>query len=432
MSARVLTILAAVLVLSSCGDNELILPGEREAVRPVEVSALQEGAPIPGLNVPAASRSASWPQVSGNAQHLSTNLALNPSLTRVWSVNIGKGNSKRGRIISSPIVAGGTIFTMDASATVSAVSTEGRVLWQTDATASGEASKDGFGGGLAFDNGRLFVTTAFGEVLALDPSTGGVIWRTAVDAAIRAAPVVEGGRVVVVARNDIGYGLDAQTGALDWRAQGVGLGAGVLGGSSPAIRGPVTVIPYQSGEVNAVLTRNGRTVWNAAISGGRRELVRSQISDITGDPVIDGDIVYAANQGGLLVKFDRRNGDRLWTARQGSLSPALPMDNSVFIVSDEWELLRLSKETGDEFWSVQLPQWQKPEDRRDAYPHFGPIMGNGRLIVAGSDGLLRSFNPVNGTPLGSVEIPGGAAALPAVANGTMYVVSLDGRLHAYR
>ncbi len=430
MSVRGLLVLSFALILAACSSDELILPGEREPVRPE--AAVAEATEIPGIDLPPATRNNAWTQIGGNAQHLGEHLALDGSLRRVWSVDIGQGNSKRARLITAPIVVGETVYAMDAAAQVSAISTAGRVLWRTDATPEGEAARDGFGGGLAYDEGRLFVTTAHGEVLALDPVSGEILWRTAVDAAIRAAPAVAEGRVVVVARSDVAYGLDAETGTLDWRTQGVGLGAGVLGGAAPAIRGPVTVLPFQSGEVNAVLTRNGLTVWNAAISGGRRELVRSQISDITGAPVIDNDIVYAANQAGRLVKFDRRNGARLWTALEGSLSPALPMDNSVFLVSDEAAVIRLSKETGETWWSVQLPQWRKPDDRRDAYNHFGPVLGGGVLWVAGSDGLLRSFNPATGALLASTDIPGGAAAEPAVANGTLYVVSLDGRLHAYR
>ena len=439
MFVRLILVFAGLFLLSACGNDELILPGEREAIRPVEgVETGEDGEPIvverevPGINVPTATRNASWTHVNGNAQHLSTNLSLETSLSRSWSVSIGRGNSRRARIIAAPIVAGGLIYTLDAAATVSAVSEAGRVQWRTDTTPDGEASRDGFGGGVAYSDGQLFVTNAFGEILALDPVSGEILWRTSVDSPIRAAPVAENGKVIVVARNDIGYGLDAETGSLDWRSQAVGQGAGVLGGSSPAIRGPVVVIPFQSGEVNAVLARSGRTVWNAAISGGRRELVRAQISDITGTPVIDNDIVYAANQGGLLVSFDRRSGTRNWTARQGSLSPALPIDNSVFIVSDEWEVMRLDMETGEEFWSVQLPQWRKPEKRQDAYPQFGPLMGGGRLIVAGADGQLRQFDPNSGAELGSVAIPGGAASQPAIANGVLYVVSLDGRLHAFQ
>jgi outer membrane protein assembly factor BamB len=52
--------------------------------------------------------------------------------------------------------------------------------------------------------------------------------------------------------------------------------------------------------------------------------------------------------------------------------------------------------------------------------------------VASSDGLLRAFSPSNGAQLGSLALPGGAAAPPAIARGVMYVVTRDGRLHAFQ
>ena len=54
------------------------------------------------------------------------------------------------------------------------------------------------------------------------------------------------------------------------------------------------------------------------------------------------------------------------------------------------------------------------------------------MIVASNDGMLRSFDPVNGALAGSVEIPGGATTAPVVAGGTLYLVSRKGQLHAFR
>ena len=56
----------------------------------------------------------------------------------------------------------------------------------------------------------------------------------------------------------------------------------------------------------------------------------------------------------------------------------------------------------------------------------------GRIFVASSDGSLRAFDPTNGTLTHTAEIPGGAAAQPAVSGGTLYVVSGKGQLLAFR
>jgi len=60
-------------------------------------------------------------------------------------------------------------------------------------------------------------------------------------------------------------------------------------------------------------------------------------------------------------------------------------------------------------------------------------MIGGRLLVASSDGLMRSFDPTTGEELGSTPIGGGgAAAQPAIAQGTLFVVSRDGTLFAFK
>jgi outer membrane protein assembly factor BamB len=60
------------------------------------------------------------------------------------------------------------------------------------------------------------------------------------------------------------------------------------------------------------------------------------------------------------------------------------------------------------------------------------VLAGGRLVVVSSDGFVRSFDPASGTFLGAAELPGGAASGPAVAGGTLYVISRKGQLHAFR
>ncbi len=424
----------ALLALAACSEPEIILPGEREPVRPEAASvdeAAEPSGPVP-LSIPAARQNTEWTHVRGSSVHLPGHLVLSATPRRVWSTSIGSGNAKRNRLVSTPIVAEGRIYTLDSTSGARAISPQGRVLWQTDLTAEGERAAEGFGGGFAYDAGALIATTGFGEVLRLDPATGVILWRRLLDGAMRAAPAVSEGRIVAISRNDVAYGLDAETGELEWRISGVGQGAGLLGGASPAIRGPVAVIPFQSGEVTAALVRSGRRVWSAAVSGGRREFVRSRIGDISGDPVIDNDIVYAASQAGRLVALDRRSGERLWTQQDGAYGPALPVGGDLFIVSDIGELIRLRAETGEVVWRSPLPEWVRPDRRKEAVAHFGPLLAGGRLIVASGDGELRSYNPLSGAFLGSVDIPGGAAAAPAIANGVLYIISRRGDLHAFQ
>ena len=150
--------------------------------------------------------------------------------------------------------------------------------------------------------------------------------------------------------------------------------------------------------------------------------------------MIEGNTVYVGSHAGRTVALDIGNGERLWTAPDGPLNPVWPAGDSIFMVSDRNELLRLSARDGSRLWARKLPFFTNARPRRqnEIYAHHGPIIAGGRLIIASNDGLMRFFNPQNGQSLGSVELPGGATTEPVVAGRTLYVVSTQGQLLAFR
>ena len=103
------------------------------------------------------------------------------------------------------------------------------------------------------------------------------------------------------------------------------------------------------------------------------------------------------------------------------------------MVSDQFELKRLDATTGAEIWAVNLPGYLKQGKRqRTAHVYYGPVLAGNRLIVAGSDGDIRSFNASTGAALRTVKIPGGAASQPAIVNGVMYILSGNGQIQAFK
>ena len=428
--------LALLLALAACSDKDKPLPGERIPVRPEE-EPVAGAARAHGLAIPPARVNADWSHRNGAAAGRLVNPAFRPVPQLIWAVDIGAGDSKRARLLTGPIVAGGLVYAIDAAGQLTAVTRDGRIAWSRSLVPEGQVADSGPGGGMALAGGVLFVTTGFGEVFALSPSTGGTIWRRTLEGPIRAAPVVDGVRVVAVQRDDTAFALDARNGETLWRVQGTG-GTGLLGGASPASDGKLVVIPFASGEVLGVLARNGLTVWGTAVTGGRREFARNDINDISGDPVIDGSVVYASNQSGRTIKLDATTGERAWTIQEGSYGPAWPVGGSVFLLSDLGALVRADAATGELLWVVDLPTYfpygglfghGKPFA---AVPYYGPILAGGRLWVASGDGWLRAFGPVDGALLAQVELPGGAAAAPAIAGGVMYIATREGRLLAFQ
>lgn len=431
--ARRALLAGPLMLLSACGlfDDEEILEGERLAVRPQTDEAAEVARDV-ALALAPPTRRPDWTHKNGSAGHAVPHPALGGDLSRLWSTDVGRGSNRDSRLTAAPIIAEGRIYTLDAAAEVRGIGLDGDVLWRADLAPDDERGEEGFGGGLAFGGGRLIATTGFGEVLALDPATGEILWRRAVDAPFRSGPVISGNRIVAVSRDDIAYGVDLESGRVAWRRQGARGSAGLIGGADPAAAAGVAVVPFASGELSGFIARSGRPVWSIAVSGSRRGLTRATIPDITGDPVIIGERVFAANQSGALVALNSRSGARLWTRGDGSLGPVWPAGGSVFFVSDTAELVRADAATGATIWRQDLPEYRNERRRANVILYYGPIIAGGQLLVASSEGDLLRFDPATGEARGEIDIPGGAGAQMAVADGRLYILSRRAVLHAYQ
>ncbi|MBC7142189.1 MAG: PQQ-like beta-propeller repeat protein, partial [Rhodobacteraceae bacterium] len=277
--------LAALALLSACGQGELVLDGPRQDVRDAVIGAEEVAslAPAPVVAVPislgAASVNGDWTHRAGNAAHRAGHVALNGALTPVWAAPIGAGDGRKNRITADPVVAGGRIFTLDANATVTATGTNGATLWQANLTPSTEREGDASGGGLAFGEGRVFATTGFGELVALDPASGAVAWRQRFDAAVAGAPAVSDGRVYVVARDASAWAVRASDGKVEWVLPGTPSTTGVMGVSAPAVDARQVIFPFSSGQMVAVAKDTGLGLWGAYVAGQRRGRAYASLSD---------------------------------------------------------------------------------------------------------------------------------------------------------
>ncbi|NOR63503.1 MAG: PQQ-binding-like beta-propeller repeat protein [Rhodobacteraceae bacterium] len=417
--------------LASCkGNNNTILPGERVSIRPQlqaenVAAAIALGAPVSNAN---------WLQEGFGANHVVPHLALSASPSLRWSADIGRGNSDRSRITASPVLANGVVYTLDAGGQVQASTTDsGAMLWQADITPIGDDNgAEGFGGGLALDGSSLYVTTGFGELLSLEASSGAVNWRYEFDAPLRGGPTVSAGRVFVMAANDVAYAIDGARGQLSWTLRGArGTGPVTMGGSSPAVSGTNVVLPFSSGQsIGATTGGTGR--WNGEVNSVRLSDVRAMIGGLPGAPVIAGGQVYMANAGGEIAALRVTNGSELWSVPAGATDAPAVIGGAVFIVSDTSQLLRIDAASGRVLWATQLPEFTKPSKRKGFIAHYGPLIAGGQVIVAGTDGRLRFFDPVSGAETYSAALPSGAASAPIVAAGVLYVLNQKGKLLAFQ
>ncbi len=424
----------SLLVLSACEEPEVILPGAREDIRPTEDNETIERRGAQPISIPAQSRNATWPQSPGTSAFRTTNAALSATPQRIWSESIGKGDSRKQRITADPVVAGGLVFTLDSGANVAATTLQGQLAWTTDLIPPSEKDEDATGGGIAYSEGVLYVSSGFGRLTALDAKTGAIKWQKRLNATGSGSPLVSGGLLYVVAGDETGWAVNTKDGRIAWQLEATPSVGNILGSPAPVLADQFAVFAFGSGDVTASFRQGGIRRWNASVAGGRRGRAAAQIVDVTGGPMVSGNSIYIGNNSGRTVSFDVDTGERNWTALEGAADTVWPVGNSVFLISDRSQLVRLDASDGSVIWAQDLPGFvkDKPRRRGPIVAHYGPIMAGGRIVIASNDGYLRFYNPVDGALVHQVEVPGGATTAPVVAGQTLYVVSTKGELHAFR
>nr|WP_268821718.1 PQQ-binding-like beta-propeller repeat protein [Octadecabacter dasysiphoniae] len=421
-------------LLAACGEKDVILPGERSDIRGEPIGAAAVDNEARPISLGATVTNTDWTHRNGSPTHTIAHPALGTSLTPLFSNNIGAGDSRRLRITADPVVSAGRIFTLDAQSQIVATSTGGETLWSRSVIPDTDNPRDASGGGLAVSTNVVLATTGFGEVVALDPTSGGEIWRQDLDAPGTSAPTIVGDLAYVVARDGRAWAIELGSGRIRWTQSSTTPVSNFAGGAGAAVTDQFAIFPFPTGEVLAAFPEGGLRRWSTVVTGQRPGAAASNISDISGDPVIDGDRVYVGNVSGRVVALTLANGDRIWTATEGAVGPVWPAGGSIFMVNDIGELVRLDASDGTPIWRVTLPGFEETRVRRQKtrFAHYGPIIAGGRVIVASGDGVIRQFDPTSGALVGTIDLPGGAASNPIVANGTLYVVSKRGQLLAFR
>jgi outer membrane protein assembly factor BamB len=372
-----------------------------------------------------------WPQAGGYPTHSMQNLVFTADRPELqWSADIGAG-SGRVPITAQPVIYEGRVYTQDAGSRVTAFDAKtGKRQWRKDLIKGDDEVT--IPGGIGVSDGTLFATTGQDVAVALDAETGKEKWRTTLPAAARGGPTISNGQVFVITLDNRMLALDAKTGASNWQHKGLSATSGVIGTASPAANNDIVVPAYSSGEIYALRAANGSTAWTDNLASLQRTGGLQSLSDISAHPVIDDELVLAVSFGGRMVAINTRSGDRVWQREIGSSQMPWIAGNHIFAMTTNNELAAIGRDNGVIRWVKELPRFEDPGAREDRITWAGPVFAGGRLILAGSNGEIRSYAPVDGDKIRTWQADGNFQTQPVIAGGTLYLLSQGGTLKAYK
>jgi len=387
------------------------------------------------IRLPKSNLNSEWTQSGGNALHYVGHIKAGGNLDEIWNISFGKGSSKRDKLITSPVVDGENLYTLDAEGIASAYNlVNGERLWKRRLKHKNKKNRDSslIGAGLAVYNEKVFATTGFGKVFALQSNTGEIIWEKDVKSPIRIAPCVDENLVIVQTMDNAIYALKQADGNILWKDKIETENTTMIGGAVPvySVADDLVVAAFNNGQLQAFKASTGTPLWSEwIISGGTTDSL-AEITSVRANPVIADGFVYAAGYNGPLTAIDIRTGVKIWSKEIAISSQPWVAGQFLFVLTNDGDLAAIERATGKIVWSTIIP-YAKADEKADVFVS-GPILTNDALLVVSSNGKLFSVSPYNGRIMGVADVEEGVEASPLMVKEILLLTTNDAEITAYK
>ena len=388
------------------------------------------------ISLPQPHRNDEWSQSGGNASHLVGHLESGNQLQGLWESSFGEGSSKRDFLISTPVIAKKVIFTVDTEGKVSAKRLDsGETIWERKVKPVNRTDKTIAlkGGGIAFANELVYVTTGFGGVYALDMREGKPVWFYEAKNPIRIAPTVSDNTIFIQTIANELVALDALKGTELWHYSSEAESTTMVGGASPAFdeEQDLLIAAFSNGELRAFKASTGSPLWADWLYSNRKSTPLATINTIKANPVIAGNVVFAAGQSNLLTAIDIRTGTRIWQRDLTVSDQPWVSGNYLFAVANNSDLVAIDNATGNIIWSTKIPLGSEDDDKSGAFLS-GPVLTDNRLLVTTSTGYAFAVSPYTGKILSYINLEAPIENSPIIADGILVITTSDAEIYAYK
>ena len=270
----------------------------------------------------------------------------------------------------------------------------------------------GVAGALVID-GVVLVGTRKGHILALNLETGKRIGRARFEAPIEGGmsyknsllylPFIDKKRAIIA--------YDIYDGDQVWRKEGAPVESTILAGDS------AVVVVDSDAFVRGIEPRNGDVLWEKQV-GERTGIIASPVG-------LENKVVVATEEGKVYM-IEATTGQDIWYQDLPDPVYSTPSvyDQHIYVPTTRGKIYALSQEHGGVEWIYSLP------DSTVRFAACGYDHEYKQLVAGGSDGFVRSLDPLSGEENWSTDLDGAIIIAPLFTNNTIYIGSLRGMLYA--
>jgi outer membrane protein assembly factor BamB len=291
----------------------------------------------------------------------------------------------------------------------------------------------------------LYFGSNDGALYRVDARDGTLRWRFMSNAEISRRPILSGGLLYVTNANDTVLALNPSTGELVWHQhRSPAMGMEVAGYAGPTLFRDKIYTGFSDGTVLAFDAKTGAERWQPVDLSAEAEQTLGEVPqqlDVDTTPVPDqieaGAVVYVGSYAGGVFALDAETGTQVWSnsgvfgvtelflwnepARPTQPGQPESVPRKILIASSGTTgLWGLDPENGRELW-------------RRSLPHGGvsmPVPMLGALLVSASQLGLFLVSPLGGELIDGIHIAGGVSMAPAVHGQRAFVLTNGGRFLA--
>ncbi len=349
----------------------------------------------------------------------------------LWTQKIGKG-TKDSAIRLGAAVYDGRIFAASTDGNVKALQpANGRVIWQQNVKDfytkeelinAFTKNLDTITGGVGVGGDLVVVGTASGEVIALHQSDGSLAWKARATSEILSAPQADDDLVIVQSIDGKVAAYDAVDGTRRWIYSTSVPSLTLRGTATPIIGNDIVIAGFANSRVAFLDRETGLAKFEQRImvSEGSSDLER--LVDIDGNMEVLEGVLYAVSFQGRFVGIDITSNRLLWIKEASSVTGLGSGFGNLYLAHADSRLTAFNTDNGREVWSVEALL------NRDI---TRPVTSGSYVAITDYEGYIHLLAQSDGRFVGRRKVDGsGVQGGLVAADGRFYAMGNGGKLSA--
>ncbi len=410
------------ILLSSCSSDE---KESKNAISVFKYSkTLQIDKSLQGKTAkfPSQKNSKSWlgSNKAGNNFNIE-NFTFANEITKTKSVWSGYRTGNNDKKVFRPLIVGNIVYFLDAKGNLIARNLENfNKIWQK--RIFDKRDKSNFiNGKIYFNDGKIFATSGFNYLVALNASDGEIIWSKKIGSIPISTPIASKGQVFITTSDNKTYALSVADGSINWIHSGINRSTAILGAADLVFYKNYIVSSYSSGEIYILSQRNGEVGWTHDLNVNRAINSDFVLNDIDATPMVKDGVIYAVGNGGLMMAINIEDGDIIWQKELSSITDFWVAGDFIYLVNNDNQLISLSRKNGGIKWYKSLEDENDPKKKTI---YNGIIMAGDNLILSNQKREILLVSPTNGEILQRKKIDKGIYHAPVIVDQKLYLNTL--------